>query len=295
MKSKVITALITPMDDSGKIDYNAIKMLARKQIASGIYSLLLFGTTGEPLSLSINEKENIMQVVKEEIKNDMPIICGISTPVTKNAAFLADFYQKNGASIIMAITPYYYKCTEAGIIEHFKEIARCTTLPIIIYNVPKRTGIDICKNKKIISELMQIKNLCAIKNAQEKLKDTVSTIKRINKPIFCGNDIFNLASLKNGSSGSISVISNVFPDLEVKMHEAFDRNDLYLAEKINMALKKISEAIFAVPNPIGVKCACAIKYSFPNNMRLPLLKPSVAVISQIEEAVRYGIKKEQVL
>lgn len=295
MKNKVITALITPMNDAGKIDYSALKKIARTQASAKVDGLLLFGTTGEPLSITLDEKKAIIQTVQEATEGKIGIICGISSPITHDATMLAEFYFKHGADCLMAITPYYYKCTTEGIILHFKNIAESTELPLIVYNVPIRTGIDICENDEVISFINETKRICAVKNAQQTVDDTAAAFKKIRKPVFCGNDCFNLLTMTLGGFGSISVISNFLPELEVKMHNSFDNDNLSLSKRIDADLNKVAQEIFTMPNPIGIKCACAIRYAIPNGMRLPLIKPNSEIIKKIEEAVTYGINKTEEL
>lgn len=295
MKNKVITALITPMNDVGKIDYSALKKIARTQLSANVNGLLLFGTTGEPLSITLDEKKAIIQAVQEATEGKIGIICGISSPITLDATMLAEFYFMQGADCLMAITPYYYKCTTEGIILHFKRMAESTELPLIVYNVPIRTGIDICKNDEVISFINESKRICAVKNAQQTVDDMVAALKKIRKPVFSGNDRFNLLTMTLGGCGSISVISNFLPELEVKMHNSFDNDNLSLSKLIDVDLNKVIQEVFALPNPIGTKCACAIRYSIPDGMRLPLIKPNSEIIKKIEEAVIYGINKTEEL
>ncbi len=295
MKNKVITALITPMNEVGKIDYSALEKIAKAQLLANVDGLLLFGTTGEPLSITLDEKRDILKAAQNATDGKIELICGISSPITNNATELAEYYAKHGANCLMAITPYYYKCTTEGMILHFKHIAKSTDLPVIVYNVPARTGVDICKNDEVISFINETENICAIKNAQQTVNDTAAAFKKIRKPIFSGNDCFNLLTMELGGGGSISVISNFLPELEVAMHKAFDSDNLTLAKRIDEVLYKVSKEVFAIPNPIGAKCACAIKYSISNEMRLPLTKPSQEIIKKIEESVKYGMNKTEEL
>lgn len=283
------------MNDAGKIDYSALEKLARAQLLANVDELLLFGTTGEPLSITLDEKRDILKAVQNATDGKIELICGISSPITHNATELAEFYAKNCANCLMAITPYYYKCTTEGIILHFKYIAKSTDLPLIVYNVPTRTGVDICKNDEVISFINETEKICAIKNAQQTVDDTTAAFKKIGKPIFSGNDCFNLLTMELGGSGSISVISNFLPELEVAMHKAFDSGNLILAKRIDEVLNKVANEVLAIPNPIGAKCACAVRYSISDEMRLPLIKPNKEIIKKIEEAVRYGINKTEEL
>lgn len=267
----VISALITPMTENG-IDYAAFKTLIKAQLDSKVSALVLFGTTGEPLSLLPEEKTKLFYTTKEIVGDRIPVICGISSPVTDFAMKSAECLCKLGADGLLVVSPYYYICYKSGIYLHYKKISRATDLPIIVYNVPARTGLDLTSDKELINAISEIPKVVAIKNAAKTSKDNADFLHNAKIPVYCGNDSFNLESLKNGSYGSISVISDLFPELETAMHDAFRENKD--AEYYNEILNNICNAFSGIPNPVAIKYACSIRYGFEPRYRLPLTPPN---------------------
>ena len=287
-----ITALITPMIDD-KIDFSAFRKILRAQVCAKIPAYILFGTTGEPLSLQPEEKTKLFYTAKEEV-GDAPLICGISSPVTEAATKSAECLTKLGADGLLVVTPYYYKCTDDGIYEHYRQIATATDLPIIVYNVPARTGIDLTAKPELLDRIAQIKNVCAIKNAAIDSSSNADYLKSARLPVYCGNDSLNYDSLKFGSVGSISVISNLLPKIEFAMHKCFFENN-QKSVLYNNILHKICNVFDKIPNPIAIKYACSLKYDFSPICRLPLTKPSDEQAQAIKEITLEFLKIEDSL
>ena len=287
-----ITALITPMIDN-KIDFPAFRRILRAQVCARIPALVLFGTTGEPLSLQPDEKTKLFYMAKEEIGNT-PLICGISAPVTDSAVKSAECLTKLGADGLLVVTPYYYKCADNGIVEHYRQIATVTDLPIIVYNVPARTGLDLTAKPELLELIMQIENVCAIKNAAIDSLHNLNYLKSAKLPVYCGNDSLNYESLKNGSSGSISVISNLLPKIEIALHKCAFCKDIK-AVYYNDELQRICKAFESIPNPIAIKYACALRYNFKPIFRLPLTEPSAEQACSIKTITSELLKIEDSL
>lgn len=288
-----ITALITPMIDD-KIDFNAFRRILRAQVCSQIPAYVLFGTTGEPLSLQPEEKTKLFYTAKEEVGDKPPIICGISSPVTEAATKSSECLTKLGADGLLVVTPYYYKCTDDGIFEHYRQISSATDLPIIVYNVPARTGVDLTAKPELLDRIAQIKNVCAIKNAAIDSSSNADYLKSARLPVYCGNDSLNYDSLKLGSIGSISVISNLFPKIEFSMHKCYFEND-QKSKQYNNILQKVCKVFDKIPNPIAIKYACSLKYGFNPEYRLPLTKPSDEQARAISEITLQLLKIEDSL
>lgn len=267
----VITALITPMTENG-IDYAAFKRILKKQIETKVAAIVLFGTTGEPLSLLPEEKTKLYYTAREIVGNKIPVFCGVSSPVTYFAAKSAECLSKLGADGLLVVTPYYYSCNRSGIFLHYKRISEITDLPIIVYNVPARTGVDLTKDSELINEISKISNVCAIKNAAKTGESNIEFLHSTKMPVYCGNDSFNLDSLKNGSYGSISVISNLFPEIEAAMHSNYFSNKN--VEEYDKILQNVCKSFTGIPNPIAIKYACSLRYGFEANYRLPLTPPT---------------------
>lgn len=285
----VIPALITPMIDN-VIDYKAFKRILQAQLDAKVSAVVLFGTTGEPLSLMPDEKTKIFYIARDLVGDRIPIICGISSPITDFAVKSAECLSKLGADGLLVVTPYYYTCTSQGLLEHYNKISEATDLPIIVYNVPARTGVDLTVDYELIKKIFKIKKIYAIKNAAKTKKSNLDFLSVSDIPVYCGNDSMNLESLIKGSYGSISVLSNLFPELETAMHNAFfshSNTEKYFDE----FLQKICDAFSEIPNPIAIKYACSIRYGFKPHYRLPLTAPSDYQIEKIKK-VTFEVLKE---
>lgn len=267
------TALITPLKNN-RLDLNAFEFLLKKQLDAKIDGIVLFGTTGEPLSLSENEKKILLHVTKEVVNKKIPLICGISSSVTHIAQKKAHFYEKNGADGLLIVTPYYYKCTSIGIFNHYASICQNIKIPVILYNVPTRTNYDIFSDITLLNKLLQIKNICAIKNAENNIEKAINNIKNCSFPIFSGSDENNFQMLKAGAIGSISVLSNLYPKTIKLLHDAVFFNEFTKAKKIDENLTPLYKILGKIPNPIAIKYLLSVKYPiFSEELRLPLCSP----------------------
>lgn len=268
--SGIITACITPFKN-GKVDYLGFEKIILSQLQAGVNGVLLFGTTGEGLSLSISEKKILFLTAKRILKNYIPIIAGISEPVTANAQISARTFYKMGVDGLLVITPYYYKTTEGGVYEHFYKIARETPLPIIIYNVPTRTNYDLANNLPLLNSLLNLKNVVGIKQATTNLKRD-SELPLLSEGCFlCGNDEFTFDLLTAGYQGTISVISNVFPSKIVQIYTNLIQGKRDYARLEFNKILPIIKAISCVPNPIGIKYLASLKFNTEYQLRLPLV------------------------
>jgi len=289
----VMTAMITPMADD-KIDLKAFNRMLLDQKKSGVASILLFGTTGESLSLKPNEKTALFYNAKN-VCGALPVVCGISSPVTQNAVQSAKCLTNLGADALLVVTPYYYRCTSEGIYRHFKAISDETDLPIIIYNVPARTSFNLNDNKDLYDDLSGITNVCAIKNAVADRAETLALVKRSKISVLSGNDENNLFNLSVGGTGSVSVLSNLLPELECAMHSYFLNGKKEKAIKINEFLKTVGAIFGKQPNPIAIKYACSIKYEFSPGIRLPLTAPSGSYAEELKNITLKALKMTEEL
>lgn len=284
--SGVLTALITPFKNN-RVDLNAFEFLLKKQLDAKINGIVLFGTTGEPLSLSESEKKIIFHIAKEVINKKIPIICGISSPITHIAQKNALFYEQNGADGLLAITPYYYKYTSTGIFNHYDSICKNLKIPVILYNVPARTNYDLFSDATLLNKLSTIKNICAVKNAENNIEKAIKNIKYCNLPIFSGADENNFQMIKAGAVGSISVLSNSYPKTINSLYNALYENEYKKAETIEQMLKPIYMALDKTPNPIGIKYLLSVEYPiFSEDLRLPLCPPDKQIKLEILNYVK---------
>lgn len=266
--SGIITALATPFKN-GKIDLESLYKILVKQVNANVDAILLFGTTGEGISLSLNEKKKIYILTKNTVGN-IPIIAGISSPVTGEAIRLAKVYESWGADGIMLITPYYYKTSQIGVLKHFETIALNTSLPIILYNVPVRTNCDIL-NMNLFKELEKHDNIVGIKQAGKNLNDCLSLLEKTSLPLFCGSDKFIYKTLIADYQGAISVISNVMPKTVKSIYLSIKNNEIMLGKTTFEKLLPIINSLELEPNPIPLKHALSVIHGCSNELRLPLI------------------------
>ncbi len=277
MKKTVIfrgvgTALITPFR-SGRIDYRALADLIELQIMAGVDALIIGGTTGEAATLSDRERYKLFSFASEKCIGRVKLIFGTGTNDTRAAARHTKKAEEIGCDGVLVVTPYYNKGTEKGIENHYKVIANSTSLPIILYNVPSRTGVDL--SLPLVEKLSECENIVAIKEASGSLDRLLSLSKIKDKiGIYSGNDSEIYSTLSLGGLGVISVVSNLLPTLtgdicrsyfEGRTEESLDRN---------LELLPLIRALFKETNPAPLKYAMSLLGLCSSELRLPLSEPS---------------------
>lgn len=264
------TALITPFDKKGKIDYNKFGELVEWQISQGINALVVCGTTGEASCLSDEEHRAAISFVVQKSAGRVPVIAGTGSNDTDYAISLTKHAEDEGADAILLVTPYYNKATQKGLIKMYNEIADSTSLPIILYNVPSRTGVNIEPSTYV--ELAKHPNIVAIKEAGGNISKIAETALLVGDKldIYSGNDDQIVPVLSLGGKGVISVLSNVLPKETVAICEKFLSGDVVGSRELQLKLLPLINALFCEVNPIPVKAAMA-KMGFTENvLRSPL-------------------------
>lgn len=264
------TALITPFDKKGKIDYNKFAELVEWQISQGINALVVCGTTGEASCLSDEEHRAAISFVVQKAAGRVPVIAGTGSNDTDYAISLTKHAEDEGADAILLVTPYYNKATQKGLIKMYNEIADSTSLPIIIYNVPSRTGVNIEPSTYV--ELAKHPNIVAIKEAGGNISKIAETALLVGDKldIYSGNDDQIVPVMSLGGKGVISVLSNVLPKETVAICEKFLSGDVVGSRELQLKLLPLIDALFCEVNPIPVKSAMA-KMGFTENvLRSPL-------------------------
>ncbi len=280
----IITAIITPFRNN-IIDKRAYKGLIEMQIKAGVSGLVPCGTTGESATLDFDEHEMLIDYTIEVANRRCFIIAGTGSNNTKEAIKLTAHAEKAGADAALVITPYYNKPTQTGMYEHFKKIAETTGIPLILYNVPGRTGVNM--QPETVARLSEIKNIIGIKEATGSLQQVTETIRlcRDGFIVLSGDDFTALPSMAVGARGVISVTSNIVPKKMVKMFNAFEANNLKLASKINRELWPLHNAMFIESNPIPVKAAANIMGWISDEIRLPLIPMTGTNLNKLESAM----------
>ena len=263
------TALITPLTPAG-VDYEALGKLIDWQIDQGIDALVIAGTTGEGATLTYDEHQEVIRYSVERAAGRVPIIAGSGSNDTSRAITLSRFSCDAGADALLVVTPYYNKATQKGLIAMYNAIADAVDKPIILYNVPSRTGIGI--EPRTYLALAEHPNIVAIKEANGNISKIVETARLVGDKldIYSGNDDQVVPILSMGGSGVISVLSNVMPAQTHEMCQRFFEGDLAGAAKLQMDYLPLINALFSEVNPIPVKAAMAAMGWCENYLRLPL-------------------------
>lgn len=296
MSKKVLigamTAIITPFKN-GKIDEETYSKLIKRQINNGIDCVVPAGTTGESATLTHDEHKTCIEIALEVCKGtNTKVLAGAGSNATHEAVSFAKFAQLHGAHGILSVAPYYNKPTQEGIYRHYKEISQNVDIPILLYNVPGRTGCDI-QTDTAIRLFNDCNNIYGVKEASGNIDKCVDLLAHEpNMVVMSGEDAINYPILSNGGKGVISVTSNLLPDYTAKLtHLALDEQ-FKQAKAINDKLYNINKIMFCESNPIPIKAAMFIAGLIPNlEYRLPLCEPSSENMKKIENIMKqYDIK-----
>lgn len=277
----VCTALVTPFLND-EINYPMMERLIDRQINAGVNAIVLSGTTGEAPTLSDREKAEMIKRAKAFTGNDCKIIAGTGTNSTAHAISLSRQAWEAGADALLVVAPYYNKGNASGLVRHFTAIAKIVQIPVILYNVPSRTGIDI--PVKVYKELSAIPNIAGVKEATTDMSK-ISKI-RYSCPdtfrVWCGNDDLTVPVMSLGGDGVISVLSNLCPEEMVEMTNAMRKGDIDTATCYQVALTPLIEILFSEVNPIPIKYAMRYAGYDCGECRLPLGPLSTAVKNRLD-------------
>ena len=262
------TALITPFTKDDKVDVKALCEIVERQIASGVDALVALGTTGEPATLSEEEKKQVVEVCIKQTRGRVPVIVGAGSNSTRHAIETCRMAQNLGADGLLVVTPYYNKCTQEGLVEHYCAIADSTSLPIICYNVSSRTGVNMLP--ETFAKIATRKHVVGIKEASGNMEQIEKCLALCPGKVISGDDALTLPIMAMGGLGVISVASNVCPKYVSDMtHYALD-GEWERARKMQLALLPLISALFCEVNPIPIKKAMEIKGYCTSKLRLPL-------------------------
>ena len=265
------TALITPFKN-GEIDYKSLKNLIEFQISSGIDALLINGTTGESATLSECEKRELISFAVREVAHRVPLIAGTGSNSTKKAIQLSQFACDVGVDSVLVVTPYYNKASADGLLKHYEAIANEIDIPLILYNVPSRTGVNI--PLPVYEKLSEHKNITAVKEASPSISDFARLSEKCNKKLdlYSGNDDLILPTLSLGGKGVISVISNILPKETKEICRLWFYGKIKEATELQLKLLPLINAIFSEVNPIPIKTLLANEGFCNEEFRLPLCR-----------------------
>ena len=281
--SGVATALVTPFCEDG-VDYSSFERLIEYQIESGVDALVFCGTTGEAPTLDEREKREIFSFARKTVGKRVPIILGTGTNDHKRTMRLCEYAASLEPDAMLCVSPYYNKGTEDGIVRSFFEICSCG-IPVILYNVPTRTGVDI--KGELLSRLFELDRICAIKEC--------AGVGRISEHIcrydgrfsvYTGNDSELLPSLSVGADGVISVLSNLYPSMVKALYTAYRKGEVDSAAAIHKSLHEISALMFCETNPAPIKYCLSKKGLCKNLLRLPMSEAGAELCKKIDKEMK---------
>ncbi len=280
----VATAIVTPFNERG-IDYTSFEVMLQRQIKNGVQAIVVLGTTGEPAAILKEEREQIIKFAKKTIKNDAKLIVGCGS--NSSLVAIENYKQAKslGADGALIVTPYYNKCTQNGLFEHYKAINDAGDLPIIVYNVPSRTGVNILP--ETMKKIADLENVCGIKEASGNISQILDIFEKCGNEIaiYSGEDSLNAIFYAMGGSGCVSVVSNVFPDLCVRIFELAEDKKYEKMFILQSKLQGVNKAIFLEVNPIPVKAGLNYLGLCKNILRLPLTKMTDANASVLYKEI----------
>jgi 4-hydroxy-tetrahydrodipicolinate synthase len=282
------TALVTPFADDGRVDERALRALVEWQVAEGVHFLVPVGSTGEAATLSLAEQRSVVEIVVDQVKGRVPVVAGAGSNDTAKAVELSRQMQAAGATHLLHVSPMYNKPPQRGILAHFRAIADATALPIIIYNVPGRTGSNI--EAATTLTLARDERFVAVKEASGNLAQVGEILR--GRPerfaVLSGDDALTLAMMVHGADGVISVVSNATPRLMAQLCELARDGDWPAARAVHERLLPWMEAAFTESNPLPVKAALAAMGRIRDQLRLPLVPLADAHRDTVRQALAHA-------
>lgn len=283
---KVLTAMVTPFDASGAVDYPKVEALAKRLVDEGSDGIVVAGTTGESPTLSDEEKLRVLRVVKTAVGARAAVVAGTGTNDTKHSIHLTSEAQRAGADGVLLVNPYYNRPSQDGLYAHFRTIAESTKLPCILYNIPGRTGVNA--TPETIARLAEVPNIVAVKEASGNLEQ-VSEIRRRTPEqfaIYSGDDSLTLPILAVGGRGVISVASHLVGREIQEMIKAYEQGDVRKALRVNIKLYPLFKVLFITTNPVPLKAALALSGFGVGKPRLPLVEATAKEKEQIAAVMK---------
>lgn len=283
---KLLTAMVTPFDANMQVNYASAQELASRLLTAGSDGVVVAGTTGESPTLTKKEKIQLFQAVVEVVGGSGTVIAGTGSYDTTDSIEMTREAERTGVDGIMVVAPYYNKPSQEGLYQHFAAIARATALPVIIYNIPGRTGVNLSIDS--VLRLSDIENILGIKEASGNLQQISEIYEKTPRDflIYSGDDMLTLPVLSVGGVGVISVAGHIVSRKIQEMIAAFNRGDMVTALRVNTELGPLNRALFLNTNPIMVKAACNLLGFKVGGLRLPLVEASSHEIKVMQETLK---------
>ncbi len=284
------TAIITPFNETG-VNYEVFGQLIEHQIAGGTDAIIFLGTTGEPSTMSFEEEHELMEYAVKKVAGRAKVIFGCGSNNTADAVMTAKKAEGYGADGLLAVTPYYNKCTQNGLVAYYKAICEAVSIPVIAYNVPGRTGVEI--QPATMAKIAEIPNVAGIKDAGGNMAKTMETLRLVREKcdVYSGEDALNFPILAVGGAGVISVLSNVVPAEVKKLCTLIEEGKLVEAAALNDKLLPLANACFIEVNPIPVKEAMNLMGYAAGTPRAPLTALEAPNREKLKKAMQdFGVE-----
>lgn len=280
------TALITPFNDKYEIDEVGYRQNIDFQIENGTNGLLPVGTTGESATMSHDEHKRIMDIAVDQANSKIPVLCGAGSNNTTESLGLCKHAENTGADAVLIVVPYYNKPTQEGMYQHYKKIAESIDIPVVVYNIPSRTGINM--TPETLMRLAEIDNIIGVKEASGNINQMMKIIKDAPNDfsVMSGDDTLTLPLMALGGRGVISVVSNIIPDKVAKICDLLLKNKIEDARKIHYEMLHLIKMMFIETNPAPIKTAMNLLGRPAGRLRLPLVSP----LAQNEEKIKTALK-----
>ena len=284
-------ALITPFKENGEVNYEKLEELVEEQIAGGTDAIIACGTTGEASTMSHEEHLDVIRFVCEKVKGRLPVVAGTGSNCTETAVYLSEEAEKVGADAVLQVSPYYNKATQKGLYKHFAAVAEAIRIPVILYNIPGRTGVNIAAGT--IADLYKnVDNIVGVKEASGNFSAIAQLMNLTdgNIDLYSGNDDQIVPILSLGGKGVISVLSNIAPQQTHDICAAFFAGNAMESARLQLAAIPLIEALFCEVNPIPVKAAMNMMGKGAGPLRLPLTEMEPQNQARLRAAMEaYGI------
>ena len=278
-------ALITPFNEDNSVNYEMLRTLVKRQIDGGTDAIIVCGTTGEPATMTEEEKLSVIKCVVDETAGQIPVIAGTGANCTQNVIDFSQKAEKLGVDGLLVVTPYYNKATQSGLIRHYQAILDACPLPMILYNVPGRTGMGFSADT--VARLSRHPAIAGLKEASGNPVFTSEILEKTHGelPVYCGNDDQILPLMSLGSCGAISVVSNILPEKTRALTHACLKHRMGEAQQLQLELMPLIRALFLQVSPIPVKAALSMMDVVHDELRLPLTPMEDSYRSQLKQAL----------
>ncbi len=280
-----ITAIVTPFDDTGKVDLNALEGLIHWQIEQGTQGLIPCGSTGESITLTDDERSAVIERTVKAAKKRVPVIAGTGTSATWSSVENTRRAEKLGVDAVLVVTPAYNKPQQDGLYRHYAEVAKATKLPVILYNVPGRAAVNLLPDTCARLNA-DFKNIVAYKDAAANLEQTGQVLRQTKLTLLSGDDALTFPMMAMGATGVISVASNVVPKAVRELVDACAARELDKARELHASLLPLFSAVFVETNPVPAKAALAMMGKIKEHVRLPL----TTLAEKSRETLRKALK-----